>query len=258
MIRSWWRRRRDSHALRERAIPDELWLATLGDFPFLKYRPLPDLLKLREMATLFLARKEFAVAGGLELTDRIALAVAAQACVPVLHLGLDWYDGFVGIVLHPDEVVAQREWTDEDGIVHAGEEVLAGEAMPGGPVMLSWHDVQAAGESAATGYNVVIHEFVHVMDMRDGLADGVPLLPDAARHRRWVDVMQRGHARLCGQVEAGSETLLDPYAVHGLEEFFSVCAESFFVSPSMLLAEQPEVYEVMRDFFRQDPVRLMR
>ena len=74
MIGTWWRRKRDRDALRERAIPDDLWLETLADFPFLKYRPLPDLLKLRELATLFLARKEFAAAGGLELTDRIALA----------------------------------------------------------------------------------------------------------------------------------------------------------------------------------------
>ena len=30
---------------------------------------------------------------------------------------------------------------------------------------------------AAIGYNVVIHEFAHVLDMADGLPDGVPLLP---------------------------------------------------------------------------------
>jgi Mlc titration factor MtfA (ptsG expression regulator) len=257
MIGSWWRRRRDAQALRERTIPDELWLATLGDFPFLKYRPLPDLLKLRELATLFLARKEFAAAGGLELDDRIALAVAAQACVPILHLGLHWYDGFVGIVLHPGEVVATREWQDDDGVVHTGEEVLAGEAMPGGPVMLSWRDVLAAGESLATGYNVVIHEFVHVLDMRDGLADGVPPLPDAALQRRWIEAMTQGHALLCRQLQAGQETLLDPYAAQGLEEFFPVCAESFFVSPAALLAEQPAVYGVMREFFQQDPARLL-
>jgi Mlc titration factor MtfA (ptsG expression regulator) len=258
MIGTWWRRRRDALALRQRPIPDELWLTTLGDFPFLKYRPMRDLLKLRELATLFLARKEFATAGGLQLSDSIALAVAAQACVPVLHLGLDWYDGFVGIVLHPDEVVARREWQDEDGIVHTGEEVLAGEAMPGGPVMLSWRDVQAAAEAPATGYNVVIHEFVHVLDMRNGQADGVPPLADAAQQRRWTDTMAAGHAWLCEQIEAGRPTLLDPYAAHGLEEFFPVCAESFFVSPAALLAEQPAVYGMLREFFRQDPACWLR
>jgi Mlc titration factor MtfA (ptsG expression regulator) len=258
VIAAWWRRKRDRDALRERAIPDDLWLETLGDFPFLKYRPLPDLLKLRELATLFLARKEFATAGGLALTDRIALAVAAQACVPILHLGLDWYDGFVGIVLHPGEVVAQREWTDDDGIVHTGEEVLAGEAMPGGPVMLSWSDVQAAGSTAAAGYNVVIHEFVHVLDMRDGPADGVPPLATAAQRQRWIDVMSRSHAEFCKQLQDGRDTLLDPYAANGLEEFFPVCAEAFFVAPAALHSEHREVYGLMREFFQQDPIRLAR
>jgi hypothetical protein len=78
----------------------------------------------------------------------------------------------VGIVVHPDEVVAQREVMDDDGVVHAYDEVLAGEAMEGGPVMLSWRDVADAGETAASGYNVVIHEFAHVLDMGDGAADG--------------------------------------------------------------------------------------
>jgi len=37
--------------------------------------------------------------------------------------------------------------------------------------MLSWLDVRGAGQTAAQGYNVVIHEFAHVLDMADGVAD---------------------------------------------------------------------------------------
>lgn len=253
MIGRWWRTWRQSRLLRERAIPDELWLATLAHYPFLKFRPLADLLRLRELTTLFLARKEFTPVGGLVLTDEIAVAVAAQACVPVLQLGLDWYDDMIGIVLQPDEVVAKRQWTDEDGVVHEGEEILTGEAMPGGPVMLSWRDVAEAGESALEGYNVVIHEFVHVIDLCDGLADGVPPLPDAATRERWLQVMADQHAALCAAVEAATPTWLDPYAASSLEEFFAVSAEAFFVAPHELHAEHPRVYDLLRDFFRQDP-----
>nr|MBP8175626.1 zinc-dependent peptidase [Sphaerotilus sp.] len=89
MLRRWqqawrdWRRRR---VLEARAIPDELWLETLRGWPFLRHRPLEDLLRLREMTSLLLDRKEFSTAGGLVLDDAMAVAVAAQACVPVLHL----------------------------------------------------------------------------------------------------------------------------------------------------------------------------
>jgi len=256
---NWWRRRRDARVLRQRAIPDELWLATLAAYPFLKHRSLADLLHLRELATLFLARKQFHAAGGLVLDDAMALAIAAQACLPVLKLGLEGYEGFVGIVIQPDQVVARRSWIDEDGITHEGEEVLAGEVTPGGPVMLSWPDVAEAADSAAIGYNVVIHEFVHVLDMaHDGVARGVPPLPDRAARTRWITVMQAAHQALCEQLDAGVETWLDPYAANGLEEFFPVTAEAFFVAPLDLRAHHPEVYAVLADFFSQDPARHAR
>ena len=79
--------------------------------------------------------------------------------------------------------MARREVTDEDGVVHHYGEVLAGEAMDGGPVMLSWQDVARPGVSA-NGYNVVIHEFAHKLDLRDGLRRWLPPLPDRTLARR--------------------------------------------------------------------------
>lgn len=262
MLSRWltaWQQWRQQRVLTARAIPDDLWLDTLRACPFLARRPLPDLLHLRELATLFLARKEFSTAGGLELDDAMAVAVAAQACVPVLKLpgGLDLYDGFVGIVMHPQEVVVPRQWSDEAGVVHRGDEVLAGEAMEGGPVMLSWQDVQMAGDRARAedGYNVVIHEFVHVLDMRNGGVDGLPTLPDRAMRDRWLDVMDRALAQHRAEVDAEQPTWLDPYAAQGPEEFFPVTAEAFFVAPEGLQIEFPEVYALLSAYFGQDPVR---
>ncbi|MEX8494200.1 zinc-dependent peptidase [Sphaerotilus sp.] len=264
MLKRWldaWRARRAQRVLNKRAIPDELWLETLRAYPFLKRRPLQDLLSLRELATLFLSEKEFSTAGELELTDAMAVAVAAQACVPVLHLpgGLSLYGGFVGIVLHPQEVVVQRRWSDEAGVVHSGDEVLAGEAMEGGPVMLSWQDVQMAGEPdrAEDGYNVVIHEFIHVLDMRHGGIDGMPALPNRAMRERWLDVMARALAQHTAEVAAEQPTWLDPYAAQGPEEFFPVTAEAFFVAPDGLHAEFPEVYALLHQYFEQDPIRFL-
>lgn len=254
----WWRRHRDKRALARRAIPDDLWLATLRDFPFLKHRPLDDLRKLRDLTALFLDGKEFTAAGGLTLTDAMAVAIAAQACVPVLHLGLDWYDGFVGIVVHPDEVVVDRSWTDEAGVVHQHAEVLAGEAMPGGPVMLSWHDVTLGGHDEHEGYNVVIHEFMHVIDLRNGEADGLPPQPSAAAARHWHHVLNRAFEALSTAVAGEQDTFLDPYAAQGPGEFFPVAAEAFFTSPHGLKHFHPEVYALFAGYFLQDPARYCR
>ena len=243
---SGWRRAR---TLARRAIPDETWLDTLERWPFLGRRSTADLQRLRELATLFLARKEFSGAGGLEVTDDMAVAIAAQACLPVLELGLSCYDGFVGIVVHPEAVAAPRSVVDDDGVVHEYVEELAGEAMPGGPLMLAWSEVAEAGASAEWGYNVVIHEFAHVLDFhaaRAGLvaeADGEP----------WAQRLGRLYDAFAARVDAGEETFLDPYGAEAVEEYFAVATEAFFVAPDELHREERELYEVLAAFFRQRP-----
>jgi MtfA peptidase len=253
MIGGWWRRRREARMLVQRAIPEDLWRLTLSRFPFLVHRTVDDLQRLRELSTLFLADKEFAGMQGLEVDDGMAVAIAAQACLPILRLGLSQYDAFKGIVVHPDVVVARREVMDEDGVVHHYQEELSGEAMEGGPVMLSWRDVADAGDSAAWGYNVVIHEFAHVLDMRDGAPDGVPLLPDRAARERWLAVLEPQWQDFCARVDAGEDTLIDPYGAEAIDEFFAVASEVFFVNAPALRAEHPQLYELLAGYYRQDP-----
>jgi Mlc titration factor MtfA (ptsG expression regulator) len=245
----WLRRRRAPPE-----IPDALWQATLARYPFLPERAGAESGRLRELAATFLARKEFHGAGGLAITDEIALAIAAQAVLPVLHLGLHWYDDFVGIVVHPEEVVARRSETDDSGIVHAWEEVVAGEAMDGGPVMLNWRDVAQAGATAESGFNVVIHEFVHKIDMRDGAADGCPPLPSRAARTQWLQVMEREYARFREQVIVaerfgGEPPWLDPYGATAIDEFFPVACEAYFVNRERFGQEFPALVELFDGFF---------
>jgi Mlc titration factor MtfA (ptsG expression regulator) len=252
-----FKQRRDERTLQRRAIPDALWALTMARYPFLSARDEADRAALRMLATLFLADKEFHGAQGMAITDEIAVAIAAQACLPVLRLGLGLYNGFVGIVVHPDEVVARREVMDEDGIVHHYDETLTGEAMEGGPVMLSWRDVEDAGESAEWGYNVVIHEFAHVLDMRDGQADGVPLLPDRAARDAWRIVIDAEFAEFCSCIDAGADTLLDPYGAQSVDEFFAVATEVFFVASVSMRARNPRLYSLLASYYRQDPAAIV-
>jgi Mlc titration factor MtfA (ptsG expression regulator) len=266
VLRDWWQKlqaRREDAAVARREIPADLWKRTLVRYPFLRRQSAEDAAELKRLTSLFLDRKEFNPAGGLRLTDAMVVAIAAQAALPVLRLGLDRYDGFVGIVVHPGQVVARREVADDDGLVHAYDEVLAGEAMEGGPVMLSWQDVRAAGPMAAQGYNVVIHEFAHVLDMADGIADGVPLLPDGLSRSEWTRTLQHSFEAFVAEVEAADaaeaagqevvETSLDPYGASAEEEFFAVASEAFFVSPQRLRSAFPALYSLFQRFYLQDP-----
>jgi MtfA peptidase len=253
-----WRsvsRWREARALQRYAVPDALWDKVMAAYPFIACRPADDRQELRSLVSLFLSRKEFHGAQGLQVTDEMAVAIAAQACVPILKLGIAAYDDFVGIVVHPDEVVAQREVMDEDGVVHEYDEVLTGEAVSGGPVMLAWADVITAGETAELAYNVVIHEFAHVLDMADGEADGVPLLPSTQAREAWIECIDAEFERFVERIDEGDEdTVLDPYGAEGVEEFFAVAAEAFFVAPQAMLSQHPQLYALFTGYFRQDPL----
>jgi Mlc titration factor MtfA (ptsG expression regulator) len=245
-----WLRRRAAPP----ALPDALWQGALRAYPFLAERPAGERDRLRALAAQFLRDKQFHGADGLVISDDIALAIAAQAVLPVLHLGLRWYDDFVGIVVHRDEVVARRTVTDAAGVVHAYDEVLAGESMEGGPVMLNWRDVSQAGALAEAGYNVVIHEFAHKIDLRDGAADGCPPMRTTQARARWLAVIEPEYARFREQVIVaerfgGATPWLDDYGATDIGEFFAVACEAYFVNRARFSVEFPALVPLFDGFF---------
>jgi len=248
----WWRDRRQPPT-----IPEELWRQTLAGLPFLQALDADAERRLRQLSEAFLAEKEFTAAGGLELTDAICVSIAAQGCLPILELGLAAYRGWVGIVVYPDQFLIPRRTEDEFGVVHEYQEIAAGEAWHGGPLLISWSDVQQAG----SGYNVVIHEFAHKLDMVNGEADGMPPLPDPAARADWQKVLQASYADFCAWVDEaesrGEEPFFDPYAAENPGEFFAVMSEAFFETPHELLAEYPELYARFSAFYRQNPAARM-
>jgi len=248
-LRDWKRRR----LLRRHRIDDVLWRRAQQHLPFLRGLSAEEQRRLKELAVVFLAEKQITPVHGLELSDDDRVEIALQACLPVLELGLDWYDGWVGIIVHPSDFRVRRTETDDSGVVHVWEDELAGESWPGGPVVLSWDALDEAGSVAHGGVNVVIHEFAHMIDMADGDADGVPALPSRAARDAWREVFDREFTRFCSRVDAGGHTSLDPYAAEHESEFFAVASEAFFESPKLLKQEFPELYALFSGFYRQDP-----
>ena len=244
-----WRRRR---ILERHSIPDEQWSALVGTVPALARLSPEQLARLRALTLLFLHEKQFEAARGLLLDETKCLRIAALACLPILELGFDAYRLFKSVVVHPDEfVVRDRTYEDEDGVVHTGDDVLSGEAHEQGPVVLAWSEVAESGRGE--GFNVVVHECVHKLDMLGGEADGVPPLHGDMRVPEWVAAFDAAYDDLCEQLDRGEEPWLDPYAAEDSAELFAVCAEMFFDVPQQLRAEYPDVYEQLKRYFKQDP-----
>ena len=139
-------------------------------------------------------------------------------------------------------MLARRHTVDAAGVHHFYNETLAGEAMQGGPVTLSWHDAAASSDHAMRGYNVVIHEFVHKLDMAGGTANGCPPLPTRVAQAQWQTTMQTAFDTFKDQVVMAERfgapaPWLDAYGATSPAEFFAVAAEAYFVSPEKFAAD---------------------
>lgn len=242
-----WRRRRIIECA---PFAPALWLQTMDALPFLRRLDSADLSRLRDSVILFLHEKSIHGAAGLELDLHMQLLIAAQACLLILNLDIEYYSGWAEVIVYPDEFVPAIEYTDEAGVVHMDDEPRAGEAWLHGPVILSWADVVPSTETV----NVVIHEFAHKLDMLNGDASGFPPLHRGMNRTTWTRVFTAAYEDFCRRVDSNEETDLDPYAAESPGEFFAVLSESFFVQPRLVVASYSDVYQQLKLFYRQDPV----
>jgi len=211
--------------------------------------------RLRSLVKLFVAEKRWEGCGGLELDDEIRVTIAALACLLVLGFDGFLYDNVKSILVYPSTVVAQGSVPGlAPGLAVARPIVpISGQAMLHGPVLLVWDEVRRDAVHPEKGHNVVFHEFAHALDMLDGWVDGVPPLGTRDRRTHWVEVCTRTYRELRERSERGERTFLDPYAGTSEAEFFAVVTEVFFDRPRELRARHPELYDVLMDFYRQDP-----
>ncbi len=220
-------------------------------FPFVIQLGESERERLREWVVLFLHQKSIHGAGGFVVTDEIRVLIAVQACMLILNLDLDYYRGWVEVIVYPDEFMPEHRDVDEAGVVHVSREPMAGESWLGGPVVLSAADVDPA--SMEEGVNVVIHEFAHKLDMLNGEANGFPPLHPGMDRRAWRDAFASAYGDFCRRVDEYEDSAIDPYAAEHPAEFFAVLTEAFFQTPSAVRAEYPDVYGQLACFYRQDP-----
>lgn len=212
--------------------------------------------RLRQMALLFCHRKSFEGAHGLVISDEMALLIALQACLPVLELGLETYAGWTSVIVYPSGFAPEYSYVDEFGVEHHVKTEMSGEAWPQGPVLLAWDDVSQAGE--CDGYNLVIHEFAHKIDMQNGDANGFPPLHRDMNAKSWSEIFSRGYEEFTRDCDAGVDSGIDCYAAESPAEFFAVLSETFFEKPGLLQRRFPAIYAQLKLFYRQDPVRRPR
>jgi Mlc titration factor MtfA (ptsG expression regulator) len=253
-IIEWVNRQRVRYTLRRHLIPYSLWKAATRKAGLLHDLSPVEKAGLRKLATLFLRQKAITGAHGLRVTDEMAVVIAAQAALPILELGLDYYSGWVEVILYPGAFRVKRESVDQNGLVSSEARILSGESWLRGPVIISWEDVERDLDFPHPGHNVVIHEFAHKLDMLNGRANGMPPLHPRMEIEHWTQALSAAFGVLQQQVAHHHPTRIDAYAATTPAEYFAVVSEYFFTAPDVLRHHCPEVYRQLTEFYRQDPV----
>ena len=249
MLFEWLRDVRRRRIL-EQVRPPE-WEATIGrDVPATRRLEAAERETLMDMVQVFVAEKNFDGAGGLEISERMQLVIAAQACLMILALDHDLYRRVLSIVVYPSTVYSpQVHGASDDEPV-----AILGEAHYRGPVILAWDSVRQGAYNPSDGRNVVYHEFAHKLDMLSGASNGAPPL-ERELGRVWTDVLGSAYQELQRDLKAGKRTFWGSYAATKPAEFFAVASERFFEQGAKMKARHEDVYRALSGFYRQDPAR---
>lgn len=210
--------------------------------------------RLRDVARILIAEKEWEGCGGLFITDEIKVTVAAQAALLLLAVDHDYYARVDSIVVYPTSFRTpnpEDDWEDDE----LSDTILAGQAVYRGPVILAWDEVLREGREPAAGANVVVHEFAHQLDFLDGTSNGTPPLKDERLAQRWHDVMTAAFEEHKRQLVRGEETFFTEHAGDNETEFFADATEAFYCVPDDLIAENADVYELLAGYYQVDPRR---
>ncbi len=244
-------------ALRRRGLPDG-WERIVD-----RQVAVWHVLDAGERATLtdttdwLLRHKHWEAAHEFALDDDITVTIATQAALLTLGLSVDQYREVSAIVVYPTAMQSRGVYAGPiPGTLTDGVTPVLGEAHDGrGPVLLAWDQAQAAARDPGSGHNVVFHEFAHKIDMLDNVTDGTPPLANRRDLDRWVEVCTEAYESL----RAGADRPpLQAYGATNPAEFFAVATEAFFDVPVALEANEPNLYEILRDYYRQDPAARSR
>jgi len=256
MLFSWLRERRRAQLLAE-PFPAQ-WLPYLEQnvvhYPHLSPT---EQATLRDRLRIFVAEKNWEGCGGLTITDEMQVTIAAQASLMALGLEGEPFRNVESILVYPAGYeVREERW--QEGFSIAGMSARLGEAHYRGPVILSWAEIKDDVRHAGQGNNLIWHEFAHQIDMLDRSTNGTPPLEDQAERLRWHEVMTAEFEQLRSDARNGRATVLDTYGAQNEAEFFAVATECFFDAPVELRDGHPQLYELLKDYYHQDPAARVR
>lgn len=183
---------------------------------------------------------------GTTVTELDKMLVASSAVIPIFGFP-DWkYRNLTNVILYPDTFDQQYQFEGGDRNILG----MVGSGYMNGQMLLSRAALLKGFSSESGKENTAIHEFVHLLDMSDGVTDGVP--ENFMPHEYTIPWLKMMHEEM-HRIEAGHSDI-NPYALTNEAEFLAVASEYFFQKPEQLKHHHPEIYEQLSRIFGQTPV----
>jgi hypothetical protein len=190
---------------------------------------------------LFLSDNSIAAIGGAEVSWQTCLLIGAGVA-SMLHGRFEWEPPLPdGVTVYPG-MSFDRNYRVEQGNI-------AGQAPERGPLLIAEESLKQGFADQSAGRNVLIHELAHYFDREQRKISGrYRPLTRRQQDDSWAGSLSREWRK---HLQHGS--ILPDYAALNEAEFFAVACEMFFETPWPLQIAHPELYEMLRDFFNQDP-----
>jgi len=227
----------------QKPFPDEWKKILFQEVDFYKALPSFEKRRFEKRVHIFLLNvKITGVRTTVDHTDRIL--IAAGGVIPLFGFEKWHYMNLKEVLLYPDSFEIPGSTKQAKGLVGWG-------AMKG-KMMLSKKALRYGYTDQTDQKNVVIHEFIHILDMQDGKTDGVlaKIMKDVDLSP-WLHIIQSEMYK----IHTDNSTIRD-YGKENNAEFLAVVSEYFFESPEELKTEHPALFSALDSIF--NPPRSMR
>ena len=177
----------------------------------------------------------------VNLTDQIL--IASSAVIPIFAFPEWKYTNLKEVLLYSDSFNDEFKTKGEDRTILG----MVGTGYMSGKMILSQKALRLGFANESDKSNTAIHEFVHLIDKKDGATDGIPNALLSKQYAiPWLSMIN-------SEIESiyDGKSDINPYGATNKAEFFAVASEYFFEQPKLLAKKHPVLYELMEQVFNQ-------
>jgi MtfA peptidase len=200
-----------------------------------------DKKKFEKRVQYFITTKKFIPRDMEEVTDEMKALIAASAVqltfgFPGLNLA-----HFKKIIIYPEAYFSILN-----------QAYHKGEVNPAGIIVLSWKSFKDGYAVDDDQKNLGLHEMAHALRLENRILNEEYEFFD----KDTLEVWEKYSKEELINIRNGKESFFRRYAGTNSDEFFAVAVENFFERPQDFQNNLPDLYQVMVNLLKQDPLLL--